>query len=157
VADSMRLRIADAAVARLALASVTVNGTARTKPLGLTAHRFPNRPITTDQLPAIVLFFLESPKPEYEASDTADRVLRLVCEFRAIVPAGTPPDDAVDPLINWAALALLSDEDLGGLAEKIDEGPTLWEAVEEGQRHARARTVYDITHITLRNDPEAQP
>jgi len=157
VGDSVRLKVADAVKARLELASVTVNGAARTKPTGLTVHRFPNRPVTTDQLPAIVLFFLESPKPAYEASDTADRVLNLVCECRAAVPAGTPPDDAVDPLINWATLALLSAESLGGLAEKIDEGPTLWEAVEEGQRHARARTVYEITFITLRNDPEAQP
>lgn len=155
--DSVRLQVADAAKAKLEIGSVTVNGTARTKPTGLTVHRFPNRPLSTDALPAIVLFFVESPKPRYEASDTVDRVLNLVCESRAYVPAGVPPDDAVDPLINWATLALLSDESLGGLAEKIDEGPTLWEAVEEGQRHARARTVFEITFITLRNDPEARP
>lgn len=157
MADSVRLQIADAAKAVLTSTSVTVNGVARTKPIGLSVHRFSNRPLDTDDLPATVLFFLEGPQPVYEASDTADRVLRLVCEHRTTVAAGTPPDDAVDPLINWAVLALLSDETLGGLASKIDEGPTMWESVEAGQRFARARTVFDITHVTLRNDPEAQP
>lgn len=157
MADSLRLQIADAVIARLEALTVTVNGTVRHRPPGFTAHRMPNRPLEAEKLPATVVSFLKSPRPDYEASDTADRVLAVALEHRAAVPAGVPPDDAVDPLLNWATLAMLSDETLGGLASKIDEGETLWEGVEAGQRHARAYQAFHITYITLRNDPEAQP
>lgn len=156
MADSIRLRLADAAAAALALASVTINSAVRTKPTGLTVHRFRNRPVLSDNLPALVLSLDSDTKPVRDATDRVDRILNLVVEHRVKVSAGTAPDDAVDPLVKWAVFALFANETLGGLASHIEEGETVWEPAEAGQTFMRAATRFAVHYITLANDPEAQ-
>ena len=157
MADSRRLQILDAVETRLASASVTVNGTARTKPAGLAVHRFRLRPIAGESLPAMVVYIQADPDPERRATGTLDRTMRVAVESLVKVTAGTPPDDAVDPLIIWAVLALLSEETLGGLARQITERGTVWAPEEGEQSFMRAMTVFDIQYLTRDNDPEAAP
>jgi hypothetical protein len=155
--DSRRLQILDAAETRLNVASVTVNAVARTKPAGLNVHRFRLRPLQAESLPAMVIYMQTDPDPERRATGTLDRTMRVAVESLVKVTSGTPPDDAVDPLINWAVLALLSEETLGGLARQITERGTVWAPEEGEQSFMRALTVFDIQYLTRDNDPEAAP
>ena len=155
--DSRRLQILDAVATRLASASVTVNSVARTKPAGLSVHRLRQRPLQAESLPAIVVYMQADPDPDRRATGTLDRIMRVGVESMVQVAAGTPPDDAVDPLVVWAVLALLSEETLGGLARQITERGTVWVPEEGEQSCMRALTVFDIQYLTRDNDPEAAP
>jgi len=155
--DTRRLQILDAVATRLAVAAVTVNSVVRTKPADLAVHRFRLRPIAGESLPAQVVYMQADPDPVRDATGTLDRIMRVAVEHLVKVPAGTPPDDTVDPLISWAVLALMSEETYGGLASETTERGTVWVPEEGEQSFMRAMTVFDIKYVTKDNDPEAAP
>ncbi len=67
-----------------------------------------------------------------------------------------PPDDAVDPPLNWVTHALMFDETLGGLCSKIDEMGTSWAPAEHDVTVMTAQVVFEVSYQTRRNDPEMQ-
>ena len=132
----------------------------RTKPASLTVHRFRQRPVGSESFPVQLVYFHVDPDPKRRATRTLDRTLDLAVEHLVKPAAGVPADDAVDPLINWAVLALFSDETLGfanGVVGPITEKGTVWEPKEGEQSFMRAITVFSIQYRTKDNDPEAAP
>lgn len=159
--DSIRLRATNAAAAALAVSSVTLNaGTPNeatyTKPTDLTIHRMLLRPIEHDDLPAMVVYILDTPKPLDRASGTLDRVLRIGVESRKIIElAVDPPDDQMDELEMWCVRALMADETLSGLVHQIEEAEEARDFPKRGEQFFGATAkVFEIDYQTLRNDPE---
>lgn len=147
--DSIRLRIREAFVTALGVATVG----SVTKPTGLTIHTMRARPIIQDGLPAMVVYLLSEPSPDPRAAGLVDRTIAIGVESRIKVPSATAPDDALDPYATWAVLAVMLDEQLGGIAHRIDEGATQWEVDDEEVTLARTATVFNVRYQSRRNDP----
>ncbi len=159
--DSIRLRGLNAVAAALAQASVTLNvgspnEATYTKPTGLNIHRMRLRPLEHDDLPAQVVYLLDSPKPDSRASGTLDRVMRVGVESRKVIAlAGDPPDDQMDELEMWCVRALMADETLGELVHQIEEAETRRDFDAKGEVFfGITAKVFEVDYQTLRNDPE---
>lgn len=141
---------------QIILAAVTLLG-ATGKPAGLTVMRERTRPIENDQLPAIVVY-CEDEEPttladqRYRAPLT-ERHLVLMCELRAVASATVPPDAALDPLYVWAVQQLLQNENFGGLAMGVTEGPMKWKSREADAIYAAADLRFVVHYSTSRLDP----
>jgi len=157
MADTRGLKILDAVAARLAVATVTVNGVVRTKPAGLNVYRFRTRSIQAESLPAIVVSWMEDLNPVRRATGVLDRTVRVAVEHIGKVTAGTAPDRATDALKSWAELALMSEETLGGLASQVTVQGTRPLSEEGEQAFFWTMTPFDIQYVTKDNDPEAAP
>ncbi|MGE0456408.1 MAG: hypothetical protein AB7I13_00330 [Vicinamibacterales bacterium] len=145
---SKRDGIVAAAVTALGVASV--GGT--TKPTGLTVHRQRKRPLSQDQLPAIVLWQSIEPR-DYDATDKVDRVLNLHVECR-VRHEGTSGDEALDPLLVWAEKVLMADITLGGRCAEILAQETSWDLDDPDAPIARAAIRFEVKYQTKNNDPE---
>ena len=90
------------------------------KPTGTIVHRHRTRPVDQDDLPSIVSFFLRERVDRVIRSVpmTEERVLELGVVVR--VEGDPTPDEALDPLLTWCNVALLTDQTLGGLAMRIE-------------------------------------
>lgn len=124
------------------------------KPTGLTVHRFRTRPIQKDALPAMVIRFGGEDSERITHDGDEKNVLRLLIETRVKVDATTPPDQGLDPYLNWLTTSLMADETLGGLANRIDKRHGEWDAAELDEIYAGALTEFDITYYTDASDPE---
>jgi hypothetical protein len=129
-------------------------------PSGLTVHRERTRPIETDSLPAIMVYFDDDvPKPlagqTYRAPLT-ERQLSLALEARAAGSASLSPDEALDPVLVWAAQAIRADETFGGLASGVEEGRTVWASKEGDTLVAAAKWNVTIKYRTSRLDPTSK-
>ena len=129
-------------------------------PVGLTVHRERTRPIEVDSLPAIMLYFDDDvPKPlgqqTYRAPLT-ERQLSLALEARAAGSASVSPDEALDPVLNWALQAIRADETFGGLANGVEEGRTVWASKEGDTLVAAAKLSITIKYRTSRLDPTSK-
>lgn len=155
MADSIRLRIAAAVEAALNAESVTINSTVRTRPAGLSVHRFPRRSIQSDSLPVQIVYWQTDVPPNRRATNTLDMTLRVAIESHVKVPAGVPPDDAVDPLLSWAHHALYADETLGGIATHIELEGSGADHSEGEETIMQAITVYRVHYVTNDKDPES--
>lgn len=126
-------------------------------PTGLQApHRSPTRPLDEDQLPTYAVMVVEN-----GAEDTEDppmegvyrRCVWVWIEGRAIGDP-TDPDGAVDatmdPYVDYAMSVLLSDEQLGGLSDRMEPNRVMYEGW-EGHR------VYCTAAILLRIYYTASP
>lgn len=140
---SVRERIVDAVVAAL---------NAPGKPAGLTVHRSRTRPIDKDRLPAMVVYLATEDVGDH-AAIAVMRTLRIRVECRV---TGDPPDTVLDEHVTWAVKALKADEKLGGLAVRINEVRTVWDAAERDKVYAAAATEFEIEYATAYNDPEMQ-
>jgi hypothetical protein len=129
-------------------------------PSGLTVHRERTKPIETDSLPAILAYADDDvPKPlagqNYKAPLT-ERQLTVALECRAQGSASTSVDQALDPILVWAAQAIQKDETFGGLANGIEEGRTVWNSREGDVPIAAAKLSITIKYRTSRLDPTSK-
>ena|SRR5579864_1736295 len=153
--SSIREQIAAAVVAAL---NAEPAGTVL-QPANLNVHRERTRPITTDKLPAMLVYFEdEEPTPlakQRFQAPIVERHLNLVIELRTTPLADQAPDEAVDPLYLWAMQQIAADEKFGGLALGVTEGPMKWVAVESDVIFAGAALHMSIHYRTSRLDPTA--
>ncbi len=129
------------------------------KPAGLTVHRERTRPIETDSLPAILVYF-EDDKPRPIAANyrapLVEREMTMAMEFRAKGAPGVSPDQSLDPLIVWALYQIFGNESFGGLANGVEEGKTEWRSKEGDVPLAAATTHLSIKYRTSRIDPSSR-
>ena len=159
--DSIRLQAVDKIATALAVASVTLhvgtpNEATYTKPTGLKIHRMRLRPLEHDELPAMCIYLLDSPKPNSRAAGTLDRTMRVGVECRKVIAlSGAPPDDQMDELEMWAVRAIMADETLSGVVHQIEEAETARDFVTETEVFfGLTAKVFDVDYQTLRDDPE---
>jgi hypothetical protein len=129
-------------------------------PAGLAIHRERTRPIEQDSLPAIMVYADDDvPKPlaaQVYKSPLTERQLSLVIEARAQAASGIPVDQALDPVLVFAALAVFADETFGGLASSVEEGRTVWSSREGDIAVAAAKWSITIKYRTSRLDPTSK-
>jgi hypothetical protein len=156
VPASFRKQIADAAVVHLS-AATSDNGW--TKPTGLTAKRERVRANEKESLPVIVVYFEdETPRPigsHYKAPLT-ERDLGLLLDIRALVPAGSSPDDVLDPITTWALYQIFSHEDFDGMANGAEEVNTTWFTREGDVVIAQATIRMRVKYRTSLIDPSSK-
>lgn len=150
---SIREQIAVAVVAALSAAG---------RPTGLTVHRERTRPIETDALPAILVYFEDdaAPKPfdgQKYRSPLVKRSVQISLQCRAAGSQGLPPDAALDPITVWATQRMFADETFGTLAIGVEEGRTEWKSREGDIPVAAATIRFSIDYRTARIDPTANP
>jgi hypothetical protein len=130
------------------------------KPAGLTVHRERTRPIEIDSLPAILIYADDDvPKTlsqQTYAAPLTERQLSLALECRAQGSSGVSPDEALDPVLVWAAKTVLANERFGGLASGVDEGRTVWSSREGDVPVASAKLSLTIRYRTSRLDPTSK-
>jgi hypothetical protein len=129
-------------------------------PAGLTIHRERTRPLESDNLPAIVFKDLKESKPRGIGSNykapLVEREVSIALEFRAAGSSGVSPDQAIDPLQEWALVQIFKDESFGGLANGVEEGETVWHSKEGDTLLAAATTYLSIKYRTSRIDPSSR-
>lgn len=144
---SIRLQIMDALIGALTAGA----------PAGLTVHRERTRPIEQESLPAIMVYSDDDiPKPlgeQHYAAPLTERHLSLSLECRAQGSSGVSPDEALDPVLVWAAAAVAKDPKFGGLATDVSEGKTVWNSKEGDVPVASAKWSITIKYRTSRLDP----
>jgi hypothetical protein len=142
----------------LLVAALNASGSGR--PAGLTVHRERTRPIEIDSLPAILVYADDdAPKPlgqQTYAAPLTERRLSLSIECRAAGSSGVAVDQALDPLLVWAASAVRADEKFGGLANGVEEGRTVWSSRETDTQIAAAKWGITIIFRTSRLDPTSK-
>lgn len=124
------------------------------KPTGLTVHRLRTRPIQKEKLPAMQIRFGGEPSEPVTHDGHEQNVLKLLIETRVTVDAATPPDQGLDPYLNWIVQSLMADETLGGLANRVRKRRIDWDADEMDKIYGAALTEIDITYYTDASDPE---
>jgi hypothetical protein len=130
------------------------------KPPAVTVHRTRARPITADQLPAIVVYRINEPTRRFdgEHGGVADRRLIVRCECRVkLLDDGAALDDALDVLTSWVVQAVMQDPTLGGLTENCQEEDTKWVAAEANVVYGAALVDFSIPYLTLAVDPDSRP
>jgi len=129
-------------------------------PEGLTVHRERTRPIEADALPAL-LVYSEDDEPATTDRQTfrsplVERSLHVIVEARARVTSPLSLDQALDPLLVWAAQQIMQNETMGGLAIGAIEGKANWISKEADVVLAAAVANYHIRYRTSRLDPTSR-
>lgn len=152
--SSVRERIAAALIAALG-AAATPDGFS--PPAGLTIHRVRTRPVETDSLPAILVYFDDDAPRAFDKqtfrSPLAERDMTVALECRAIGSQSVSPDQALDPVLVWVLKAGFADETFGKLALGAIEGKTNWRSREGDVPIAAATLRFQIRYRTSRLDP----
>lgn len=156
----MTIKVVTTIREQIIAALLTALGKTAGAPTGLTIHRERTRPIESDSLPAIMVYCDdEEPKPlgkvQYRAPLT-ERQLSIALECRAQGDGTMSPDQALDPILIWAAAAVAADESFGGLANGLEEGKTVWASREGDAPIAAAKWNIIIKYRTSRLDPTSQ-
>lgn len=127
---------------------------------GLTIHRERTRPIEIDSLPAIMVYADDDvPKTlgqQVYAAPLTERQLTLAIECRAQGTSSVSPDEALDPVLVFAAKTVLANERFGGLASGVEEGKTVWSSREGDVPVASAKLSFTIRYRTSRLDPTSK-
>jgi hypothetical protein len=148
---SIREKIAAALIAALGGSSGIV---------GLTIHRQRTRPIETDSLPAIMVYFQDdAPQPfdkQKFRSPLVERSLAIALQCRAQGSPSISPDQALDPVLVWAVMGGFVDETFGGLALGAEEIRTEWKSREADAPIAAATLHFSIRYRTTRLDPTSK-
>ncbi len=128
------------------------------KPTGLNVHRFRNRGLDKDDMPAVVAYHLgETVELEtHEAGGTVERTLMIRLEHRVktLVASTDPPDKTLDPLISWGTKALMTDSALDALITSIEEVEINWAAFEADSLYGGAAQDFKIVYATDWDDQE---
>lgn len=129
-------------------------------PSGLTVHRERTRPIETDSLPAIMVYADDDvPKTlaqQIYKAPLTERQLGISLECRAAGSSGVSVDEALDPILVFAAQTVLANEQFGGLASGVEEGRTAWSSKEGDTQVAAAKLSFTIRYRTSRLDPTSK-
>lgn len=157
MADSRRELLLKAVVTSLEVASVTKNTESTTKPADLSVHRHLTRMANQADLPDMTVFFAGE-VPEALATDLNTRraLVRVRCRVKAA--AGVSGDEALDPLLAWAELAIMEDYTLGGTSAEVgspDIDPI--SAREFADTYSEATLQFPILYETKWGDPRQAP
>jgi hypothetical protein len=129
-------------------------------PSGLTVHRERTRAIEVDSLPAIMIYADDDvPKTlgqQVYAAPLTERQFSLALECRAQGSTSVSPDEALDPVLVFAAQTVLANEQFGGLASGVEEGRTVWSSREGDAPIATAKLNFTIRYRTSRLDPTSK-
>jgi hypothetical protein len=121
------------------------------KPEGVTVNRSRRQAVEPGELPMISVYPLreEIKKPEENRrSPVKDRRLLVRLRCRA---QGT--DEALDPLRQWAVMALESDPSLGGLALDTAEDSGEWAAADDSKAdYSVSEMDFSVRYVTARAD-----
>lgn len=124
-------------------------------PTGIKApHRSPTRPLDDDDLPTFAVMVVENSEDDTDNERPAEQVFKrclwLWVEARAYGDP-TNPDGAVDatmdPFVDYAHSVLLSDEQLGGLTDRIEPDRTMYEGWEGRRVYATAAMLFRVYYI----------
>jgi hypothetical protein len=145
----------DSIVADIVAALSTATG----KPSGLTVHRQRTLPIGADVLPSQVVYLVDETVvtgPGFGVGANALAVREATVRVESRVSAGaSTPDQALDPLLNWAVQKILADPTRGGLAHFTIELGTQWAAADEDKVYGAAQTDFKVKYTTSAADPTA--
>ena len=149
-----------AAKTALEATSVDWHSEETTKPTGLGVYRHLGRQMDKDKLPAVVVrYFGEQPTQQNQApTDVSERNVTLAVECRAVAPSDESGDEALIPVMQWAEIAILSDDTLGGVAVKTD--PPRIDAIdtqEFADVYAAVLMQFPVTLHTKWGDPRSAP
>lgn len=125
------------------------------KPSNLTVGRFERKAIEVEDLPYLCIFpgVEEVEKVgNHRFSPLVTRRLNVIIEIRA---DGEISDQAIDPILNWVTSALQSSNNLGGLANDINERTVEWVS-EQGAENVfgRAQMTWEINYQTVTGNQE---
>lgn len=158
--DSLRETGMKALKAALEVGQVDWHGELTTKPSGLNVHRHFTRGPADSELPDITVFYIGEDL-EHEMKGSTDESLRRVrfgLRVRVKAPAGETGDEALDPLLVWAEIAVLTDYSLGGLFSNARlEGIDAISAREVADTYAEATMQFVHTLQTKWGDPRQAP
>lgn len=122
------------------------------KPVGVSVHRYRSLPFDADQLPALAVYALDEQVQRVGTKQgaVASHLMRVAVEGRV---AADQPDQALDPLVQWAVLALLGgDGKLGGYAMDLEQQAVEWAAVTEDKTYGAARVTFAVHYRTRAAD-----
>lgn len=154
MADSQRELILKAVAAALAVAQVDWHSEITTKPADLNVHRHYTRMGQNADFPDITVYYAGEPEPDEDATDGAKHGMLVRLRCRAKAAAGVSGDEALDPVLTWAEIALLSEPTLGGLAADIrPPAADALSARELTETYAETHLQFEITHFTKWGDP----
>jgi hypothetical protein len=123
-------------------------------PTGLKApHRAPTRSLDEDDLPTYAVMVVENSADE-DPLVPMDRVYRrciwLWVEARALgdpANADGSVDETMDPYVDFAMSVMLSDEQLGGLSDRIDPVRVMYEGWEGKRVYCTAALLFRIYYV----------
>ncbi len=102
-------------------------------PEDLSVQRTRVSPLATQNLPASIVYPTRE-DPETDDHDLSGlRLMTVRIEHRVKTPGdhpaadGTPPDDVLDPLLEWATDTLRSNRTLDGLVQDVEEVRLAWD------------------------------
>lgn len=149
MADSQREVVIKAVVAALEQPG-PINGI--TRPPNLAIHRMRDRPIATDNLPAVVVFLDDREQGErvsYEVSQKATRTLRFVFQCRELAAGGLSADEKLDQVTAWVVAAVMEDDTFGQITRQALEISTRWDSRETDTGVLSAANIaFDVTYDT---------
>lgn len=143
--------------AALGVASVTKNTEETTKPTDLTVLREPTRPINEADAPVAFIF--------YGGEDVDDRITdeatRDVLVDVTVIAKATDTqraDEALDPLMVWAELAVMDDYTISGAAAFVRlRRIARLDLSEHASLFAAATLTFQVTLLTKWGDPRQAP
>jgi len=156
--SSRRDAILDDIVNALSAATITLpNGSVVTKPASLNVHRQRAVPIDTDLLPAMAVYQVQEVverNPGRNPGFLSRRKLQVGVEIR-IDAGASSADQALDPYLRWAVLAVCLDPRRSTLAHDTQELGTQWEQETRSSRLALATPVFLVDYVTSAYDIDA--
>lgn len=160
MADSKRLDLMQAVETALGVASVTMNSEATTKPSGLKVYREPVRQVNEADAPlALIVYGGEDLDDALTAAtDESERAVSVDVTVAARATDTQRADEALDPLMVWVEIAVMSDPTLGGAAAytRLRRVERL-RYREEASLFAAATLTFESILLTKLGDPRQAP
>lgn len=158
---SRRSQILDAMVTSLSAATITdlASGATYTKPAGLTVLRTRPSALSADDLPAIVVRYVQEENTLAAGRHKARRALLVSAHcFVGAVSAGETVEDALDALTSWTVQAVMNTATLRGgtgmLANDTVEALTKWDETDSDAVYGRAAVGFHVDYITAAGNPD---
>jgi hypothetical protein len=158
--DSRRELLLKAMQTALSAASVTLNGETTARPAGLEVHRHLTRDVSQTSLPDITVYYAgETLSTALRgATDESERAVRVRLRVRAKAAPGQTGDEAIDPVLAWAEVAVRTDYTFGGVAAMTElEMIDALTAREYADTYAEVTMQFVVTLQTKWLDPRQAP
>ena len=157
MADSKRLDLMQAVEAALNVSSVDRSSEVTTKPTDLTVLREPTRPINEADAPAMFIVYGGEDVSD-RATDEASRAVAVDVTVMAKATDSQRADEALDPLLVWAELALMDGYTISGAAAFIRlDRITRLDLSEHASLFVGATLSFEIQLLTKWGDPRQAP
>lgn len=119
------------------------------------AHRSANRTIDQDSLPTFVVVVVENSEddsqPQMPPSETVyRRCCWLWVEARVLADSADPdgaPDKYLDPYVDYVSSVLLTDEQLGGLCDRIEFDRAQYQSFDGDRVYCAAGLLFRVYYL----------